>query len=104
MDNSTLLVGLDIGTTSIKVVVADAAHQELQVYGAVAAPTRGMRHGKIVDIDQVAESVKNAIQQVSEKTNSKINRVVTALPVSMLQLESTTGLVNISDSGKEVAN
>lgn len=63
MDNSTLLVGLDIGTTSIKVVVADTAHQELQVYGAVATPTRGMRHGKIVDIDQVAESVKNAIQQ-----------------------------------------
>ncbi|GHV97118.1 cell division protein FtsA [Lactobacillus nasalidis] len=104
MDNSTLLVGLDIGTTSIKVVVADAGRQGLQVYGAVTSPTKGMRHGKIVDIDLVAESVKSAIQQASEKTNSRIFRVVTALPVSMLQLESATGLVNISDQGREVTD
>ncbi len=104
MDNSTLLVGLDIGTTSVKVVVADAGQQGLQVYGAVASPTKGMRHGKIVDIDQVAESVKNALKQAGEKTSSHIFRVVTSLPISMLQLEATTGMINISDQGREVTD
>lgn len=104
MDNSTLLVGLDIGTTSVKVVVADAGRQGLQVYGAVASPTKGMRHGKIVDIDQVAESVKNALKQAGEKTSSHIFRVVTSLPISMLQLEAATGMINISDQGREVTD
>ena len=98
MDNSNLLVGLDMGTTSIKVVVADASRQGLQVIGAVAAPTKGMRHGKIVDIDQAADSVRNAIRLAAEKTNSKIYRVVTALPVSLLQLENVAVLININET------
>lgn len=104
MDNSNLLVGLDMGTTSIKVVVADASRQGLQVIGAVAAPTKGMRHGKIVDIDQAADSVRNAIRLAAEKTNSKIYRVVTALPVSLLQLENVAGLININETEHEVSD
>ena len=53
MDNTNLLVGLDIGTTSVKAVVADAG----KVIGAVAVPNKGMRHGNIVDIDETANAI-----------------------------------------------
>ncbi|EFR61301.1 hypothetical protein LBJG_01586 [Lactobacillus jensenii 1153] len=35
MSNSSLIVGLDIGTDSVKAVVADASVNEFQVIGAV---------------------------------------------------------------------
>lgn len=100
MDNSNLLVGLDIGTTSIKAVVADNG----KVIGAVKTPNSGMRHGKIVDIDQTAAAISRTLKEVAEKTNSTIYRVVTGIPVGMLQLESATGLTNVGDKGQEVGN
>ena len=100
MDNSNLLVGLDIGTTSIKAVVSDAG----KVIGAVTTPNTGMRHGKIVDIDQTAAAISRALKEVAEKTNATIYRVVTGIPVGMLQLETATGLTNVGESGQEVGD
>ncbi|RVU70303.1 MULTISPECIES: cell division protein FtsA [Lactobacillus] len=100
MDNSKLLVGLDIGTTSVKAVVSDSG----KVIGAVTTPNTGMRHGKIVDIDQTATAISRALREVAEKTNSNIYRVVTGIPVGMLQLESATGLISVADNGKEVTD
>lgn len=104
MDNNNLIVGLDIGSTSIKAVVANAQADSMQIIGAVAQPAKGMRHSKIVDIDQAAESIAVAIDSVSKKINSKIYRVVTGIPVGMLQLKSATGLINISQKGQEVSD
>lgn len=98
LDNSNLLVGLDIGTTSVKAVIADSG----EVIGSVSAKTAGMRHGKIVDIDQTANSISKALKDASQKTNAKIYRVVAALPVGMLQLETASGLINIGEEGREV--
>ena len=100
MDNTNLLVGLDIGTTSVKAVVADSG----KVIGAVAVPNRGMRHGNIVDIDETAAAISKALKEIAKKTNAKIYRVVTGIPVGMLQLETASDLVNVSDNGQEVGN
>ena len=104
MSNSSLIVGLDIGTDSVKAVVADASVNEFQVIGAVKEKDKGMRQGKIVDIDQTANAIASALKNVEQKTNSKIYRVVTGIPVGMLQLETSTGLINIGEDGREVSD
>ena len=93
-------MGLDIGTTSIKAVVADSG----KVIGAVTTPNSGMRHGQIVDIDQTAAAISRALKSVAEKTNAKIYSVVAGIPVGMLQLETTTGFSNVGEQGQEVNN
>ncbi|RHW50429.1 cell division protein FtsA [Lactobacillus bombicola] len=100
MDDTNLLVGLDIGTTAVKAVVADAG----KVIGAVAVNNKGMRHGNIVDIDETASAIKQALKEIATKTNAHIYRVVTGIPVGMLQLEKASDLINVSDSGQEVGN
>ncbi|MBD5430056.1 cell division protein FtsA [Lactobacillus sp.] len=104
MNKSNLLVGLDIGTTSVKAVVADTSSKELRIIGAANEPTSGMRHGKIVDIDETAASISGALKKVAQKTNSKISRIVTGIPVGLLQLENATGLINIGEQGQEVGD
>lgn len=100
MENSNLLVGLDIGTTSVKAVVADSG----KVIGAVTTPNSGMRHGQIVDINQTAVAISRALKGVAEKTNAKIYSVVAGIPVGMLQLETATGFANVGEEGQEVSN
>lgn len=100
MNNSNLLVGLDIGTTRIKAVVADTSASSMQIIGSADEPTRGMRHGKIVDIDETADSISKALKSLSAKTNMKIYRVVTGIPIALLQLQPAVSQLNISDQGK----
>lgn len=100
MEDSNLLVGLDIGTTSVKAVVADSG----KIIGAVTTPNSGMRHGQIVDIDQTAVAISRALKGVAEKTNAKIYSVVAGIPVGMLQLETATGFANVGEEGQEVSN
>ncbi|MCD9223950.1 cell division protein FtsA [Lactobacillus helveticus] len=100
MEDSNLLVGLDIGTTSVNAVVADSG----KVIGAVTTPNSGMRHGQIVDIDQTAVAISRALKAVAEKTNAKIYSVVAGIPVGMLQLETATGFANVGEEGQEVSN
>lgn len=100
MDNTNLLVGLDLGTTSVKAVVAELG----KVIGAVAVPNKGMRHGNIVDIDETASAINKALKEIAKKTNANIYRVVTGIPVGMLQLEAVSDLINVSDIGQEVGD
>ena len=100
MNNSNLLVGLDIGTTRIKAVVADTSASSMQIIGSADEPTRGMRHGKIVDIDETADSISKTLKSLSAKTNMKIYRVVTGIPIALLQLQPAVSQLNISDQGK----
>jgi cell division protein FtsA len=100
LNNSNLLVGLDIGTTRIKAVVADTSASSMQIIGSADEPTRGMRHGKIVDIDETADSISKALKSLSAKTNMKIYRVVTGIPIALLQLQPAVSQLNISDQGK----
>lgn len=93
-------MGLDIGTTSVKAVVADSG----KVIGAVTTPNSGMRHGQIVEIDQTAVAISRALKAVAEKTNAKIYSVVAGIPVGMLQLETATGFANVGEEGQEVSN
>ena len=56
-------MGLDIGTTSVKAVVADSG----KVIGAVAVPNKGMRHGSIVDIDETASAISYALKEIRDR-------------------------------------
>jgi len=59
LDNTNLLVGLDIGTTSVKAVVADAG----KVIGAVAVPNKGMFVHKRLSIRQQSKRITKLLKQ-----------------------------------------
>ncbi len=75
MDNSGLYVGLDIGTTSIKVIVAEKVKGQLNVIGVGNQPSNGLSRGVIVDIDQAAEAIRSAVNQAQEKASIEIKDV-----------------------------
>ena len=58
-----LLVGLDLGTSKVTVVVAEreAEGDEAQVIGVGQAPSNGIRKGLIVNLDQAVRSVRQAV-------------------------------------------
>lgn len=102
MDNSGLYVGLDIGTTSIKVIVAERVKNQLNVIGMGNERSKGLSRGVIVDIDQAAEAIRGAVDQAQEKASIEIKDVIVGVPSNMLKIEPCTGLINLDEQPREI--
>ena len=102
MNNAGVTVGLDIGTTSIKVVIAQTTGNQFNVIGAGTAPSRGLRKGVIVDIDATASAIREAIDQAQEKANIQINEVVAGIPANQIEMINVDGLVSIANQNKRI--
>ena len=60
MAREGFFTGLDIGTSSVKVLVAEQRNGELNVIGVSNAKSKGVKDGIIVDIDAAATAIKSA--------------------------------------------
>lgn len=106
MNNSQIYVGLDIGTTSIKVLVCENVKGKLKLIGVGKQPSGGLNRGVIVDIDRTATAIKQAVAQAKEQSGVKISKVVIGLPANYLQMNQVHGMINLSDQGqpREIVN
>lgn len=102
MNNAGVYVGLDIGTTAIKVVIAQVSGTQLNIIGSGHVPSRGMRRGVIVDIDETAAAIRQAIEQAQEKANVQITDVVVGIPANQLEILPVQGLVSVANQNKRI--
>ena len=97
MDNSEIYVGLDIGTTSIKVIIAEHVKGQANIIGYGNTKSAGLNRGVIVDIDQVVATIRDAVNQAEKKANLDISEVTVGIPANLLQIEKCHGMVSVSD-------
>ncbi|MCK8617242.1 cell division protein FtsA [Fructobacillus sp. M158] len=102
MAQDGVIVGLDIGTTMVKVVVAQNNGGRFNVIATGSAAGAGLKRGVIVDINQTAEAIKQAISQASSKANVAIEEVVVGLPANQVSIQKVSGLVSIENQNKQI--
>ena len=67
MRNQEIVVSLDIGTTSIKVVVAEYINGQVNIIGVGNEKSRGLSRGVIVDIDETVFSIRKPLNGPSKR-------------------------------------
>src|SRR5215510_7788972 len=86
MANNNLMVGLEIGTSKICVVVGESRPDgTLKIIGAGQAPSRGVRKGEIVDFETAMKCVHEAVVDAEQKSDVMILSVYVAAAGSHLQ-------------------
>jgi len=104
MARDGFFTGLDIGTSSIKVLVAEHVNGEMNVIGVSNAKSAGVKDGIIVDIEAASNAIKTAISQAEEKAGISINLVNVGLPANLLQIEATQGMIPVTSDSKEITD
>lgn len=102
MNKSGLYVGLDVGTTSIKVIVAEKVKGQLNVIGVGNELSSGISNGVIIDIDKASESIRQAVSQAQEKASFEFKDVIVSVPANELKIEPCNGLITIDDQSREI--
>ena len=93
-----MVVGLDIGTAKVMVVVAEVMPGgELKLAGLGVAPSGGLKRGVVVDIDATVISIQRALKEAELMADCKITRVYTGITGSHIRGINSHGMVAIKD-------
>ncbi|MSU55234.1 MAG: cell division protein FtsA [Candidatus Taylorbacteria bacterium] len=93
-------VGIDIGSYQIKVVIAENSKEKEKTFpkvlGVGYAESKGLRHGYILNQEEVAKSLRSAIQQAEKTSGTKVRRAFVSI--------GGVGLSGITSGGTTVVS
>jgi len=104
LNNSEILVSLDVGTADIKVIIGEVLNDSLNVIGVGTAQSKGMKKGAIVDIDQTINSIRTAVEQAERMVGMDIERVVVGINGNHIELQPCHGVVAVQSDDREITN
>ena len=105
MARDHILVGLEIGTSKICVVVGDSKPDgSIKILGVGQAPSRGVRKGEIVDFDTAQKCVHEALVDAEEKSDVMIQSVYVGVTGAHIASFNNRGLVLIPEDQEEITD
>ena len=101
-----IIAGLDIGSTSIRLVVAQKISgptgDELQIIGAVSGPTSGVSRGVVNSIEETTSSISEVLEKAERLVGVPISRVWVSINDPHIKCEKSKGVVAVSRSDGEI--
>ncbi|BAH76814.1 MULTISPECIES: cell division protein FtsA [Desulfovibrionaceae] len=95
MARSELIVGLDIGTTKICVVVGELSPEGVDVVGIGTSPSTGLRKGVVVNIEQTVQSIKKALEEAELMAGCEIRSVYAGIAGSHIKGFNSHGVIAV---------
>lgn len=104
MNSNDIYVSLDIGTSSVKVIVGEMVNDSLNVIGVGNVKSKGLKKGSIVDIDETVQSIKRAIEQAERMIGMEIHQVIVGITGMYVSLQPCHGVVAVSSEDREISD
>jgi len=103
MASNDLMVGLEIGTSKICVVVGETRLDgTTKILGVGQAPSRGVRKGEIVDFETAMKCVLEALSDAETKSDVMIKGVYVGVTGAHIQSFNNRGCVILPDDHDEI--
>ncbi|MFH1438020.1 MAG: cell division protein FtsA [Pseudomonadota bacterium] len=94
-----IIVGVDIGTTKVVAVVAEISGSGIEYIGVGSHPCKGLQKGMVVNIDNTANAIKQAVGQASQQAGCHISCIYVTV-CGQTTSRNSTGMVTVR--GNEV--
>jgi len=104
LNQQELYISLDIGSSSIKVLIGEMSDGQLHVIGVGNVKSNGVRKGAIVDIDATVQSIRKAVEQAERMTGYQIEEVVLGVPANQTMLQLVKGVVAVNSENREITD
>lgn len=102
-DSSSIIVGLEIGTSKVCAVVGEVnADGNLNVVGLGQAPSRGVRKGEVVDAHAVEEDVRKAVAEAEQMADVEIRSVYLGVTGTHIRGFNNRGVHPVVSADREI--
>jgi cell division protein FtsA len=91
-----LLTGLDVGTSKVCALVADASPDgEIALLGHGVAPCTGLRKGVVVNIEATVEAIRAALDEAEKTSGARVGSVVAGVAGPHIRGLNSHGIVAV---------
>lgn len=105
MSRNLLISGLDIGSTSTRVVVAQKkkGSDRLSVLGVGETPSAGLRRGVVTDPEEATLAITQAFKNAEQAAGYRIRSAYVGISGAHISSRYTKGVVSVSRANREVS-
>ncbi|MFC1598270.1 cell division protein FtsA [Patescibacteria group bacterium] len=107
MARDEIITGLDIGSTSIRVVSGQfksgrEGEESVHIIGAAEAPSEGISKGAITSIEDAVSSISSALEKCERMTGIPIEHAMVSVNGAHVIAQDSQGVVAVSKANGEV--
>ncbi len=96
--NNPMIVGIDVGTAKVVTLVGQInADGELEIVGVGMKPSRGMKKGVVVNIEQTVQSIQGAVAEAELMADCKIHSAYIGIAGSHIGGRNSQAVVAIRE-------
>lgn len=92
-----VLSSIDIGTNSIKLVVAEIFKDKINVLCAISEESRGIKKGLVENAEDAIYSIKKTLKKAEDLLGLKIKKVIASIPEYELKFTKGEGVNTITN-------
>ncbi len=103
MVRKNYLVGMDVGTSNVRVTVGETRLDgTVSIIGVGVSPTEGIKKGAIIDLEQTVESITAALEEAERMVAWKIDSAYVGLHGLNVNLIGNRGVVAVASDDLEI--
>lgn len=97
------IVSIDIGTDRISVLVGETGDDEtMRITGASARPSRGIRKGLVVDMEDAAGCIREAVEHAGRMAGVEVHGVCAGITGPQIRSFNSRGMIPVAGEEGEV--
>lgn len=103
MANEDMIVGLDIGTTKVCVIIGQIGEQgTLEITGVGLTPSRGLRRGVVINIDATVKAIASAMEEAEMMSGREVQNVYAGIAGGHIEGVNSRGVVAVTGKQREI--
>ncbi|PIS21639.1 cell division protein FtsA [candidate division WWE3 bacterium CG08_land_8_20_14_0_20_41_15] len=102
MPKERIVAGIDIGSSKICTVISSVLEGKRSVIGVCSVPSRGLRRGVVVDIDEAVTAISQSLEGAERMAGCPVSSTFVSVNGSHVSSQNSRGVVAVSHPGEEI--
>ncbi|MFA4819174.1 MAG: cell division protein FtsA [Patescibacteria group bacterium] len=103
MPSTNIICGLDIGSTVIRIAVAQFGSSEhLQIVGLAEVPAEGINKGAVTSIEDAVTAISSCLEKVERMIGAPVEHAWVSINGSHIMSQSSRGVIAVSKPNGEI--
>jgi cell division protein FtsA len=99
-----IISGLDLGSSSVKYLIAEETDGNASIIGVGIVPSKSISKGVVVDLNKASEAIVQAKKQAEAMSGKKASAVYVTVSGAHIFSVNNRGVIVISKEGREIGN
>lgn len=105
MAREKIIVGIDVGSSKISTLIASSSstkEENLTVIGVSTAPSRGLRKGQVVDIEEAVSAISESVEAAERMAGVSISSAFVSVGGAHISSVNSRGVVAVAGGENEI--